>query len=146
MRHVVSSCSTFLPSTIKIFQFQRVFATERTRNLFQTKGNNSKSKKAGVVILVPDMSVCLVPHFYHISSNYSKGYSSYRADKKFYAVANWIHPKNNMSPYPLVKGDITDRFFGKTCYSVCKYQGSIRCCEKKTGKSQLTRKCTPVTH
>ena len=64
--------------------------------------------------------------FYQVSSKYSKGYSSYRADKKFYAdadadantIANWIRPKNNMSPpphpptpappTPLVVGDIID--------------------------------------
>ena len=39
-------------------------------------------------------------HFYQVSSKYSKGYSSYRADKKFYADAdaNRIRPKNNMPP------------------------------------------------
>ena len=39
-------------------------------------------------------------HFYQVSSKYSKGYSSYRADRKFYADANGICPKNNMSPHP----------------------------------------------
>ena len=51
----------------------------------KTKGDNSKSKKATVVILVHDTSSCPVLHFYQVSPKYSKGYSSYRVDKKFYA-------------------------------------------------------------
>ena len=41
-------------------------------------------------------------HFYQVSSKYSKGCSSYRADKnlKFYTDANGIRPKNNMPPPP----------------------------------------------
>ena len=66
----------------------------------KTKGDNSKSKKARVVNLVCDTSSCPDLHFYQVSSKYSKGYSSYRADKKFYADANGIRPKNNMSPDP----------------------------------------------
>ena len=38
-------------------------------------------------------------HFYQVPSKYSKGYSSYRADKKFYADTNGIHPKNNILPH-----------------------------------------------
>ena len=48
-----------------------------------TKGDNAKSKKGRVVILVRDTSSGPVLHFYQVSSKYSKGYSSYRADKKF---------------------------------------------------------------
>ena len=63
----------------------------------KTKGDNAKSKKARVVILVCDMSSGPVLHFYQVSSKYSNGYSSYRADNKFYADA--IHPKiNTVSP------------------------------------------------
>ena len=49
------------------------------------------------VILVHDTSSRPVLHFYQVSSIYSKGYTSYRADKKFYADvdANGIRPKNN---------------------------------------------------
>ena len=98
----------------------------------KTKGYNSKSKNARVANLVCDMSshpdlhfyqvqrvitpkvrkpelsilyVTLHPdlHFYQVSSKYSKWYSSYRGDKKFYAHAddnaNGIHPKNNV-PHP----------------------------------------------
>ena len=75
--------------------------TERTQNLFQTKqGNNSNSKKASVVILVCDMSSHPILHFYQVSSKYSKGYSSYRVDKKFYTDvdADGIRPKNNVPP------------------------------------------------
>ena len=69
----------------------------------KTKGNNSKSKKGRVNILVRNTSSGPVLHFYQVSSKYSKGYSSYRADKKFYADTNakGIHPKNNMYPPPL---------------------------------------------
>ena len=65
-----------------------------------TKGDNSKSKKNRVVNLVCNTSSHPDLHFYQISSKYSKGYSHYRADKKFYADAdaNGICPKNNMSP------------------------------------------------
>ena len=54
----------------------------------KTKGDNSKTKKGRVVILVRDKSSGPVLHFYHVSSNYSKGYSSYRADMKLYANAD----------------------------------------------------------
>ena len=66
----------------------------------KTKGDNSKSKKAGVVNLVCDTSSRPDLHFYQVSSKYSKGHLSYRADKKFFADANGIRPKNNMSPPP----------------------------------------------
>ena len=70
----------------------------------KTKGNNSKSKKARVIILIHDTSTRPVLHFYQVSSKYSKGDSSYRVDKKFNsdtdADANGIHPKNNMSLHP----------------------------------------------
>ena len=167
MWHVVWSYSTFQPSIIKIFQ--RVFDLQSGHKINGlslsniTKGDNTKSKKGRVVILVRDMSLgpvlhfCQVPskyskgyssyradtksfanktkgdnskskkgrvvilvcdtlsgpvlHFYQVSSKYSKGYSSYRADKKFYADANadanGIRPKSNLSPLPtLVGGDI----------------------------------------
>ena len=92
MWHVISSCSTFLPSTIEIFQ--RVLSYRADMKSFSnpTKGDNSESKKARVVNLVCNMSFRPDLHFYQVSSNYSKGYSRYRADKKFYADAN------NMSP------------------------------------------------
>ena len=60
--------------------------------------------KARVVILVGDIVTSPVLHFYQVSSKYSKGYRSYRTDKKFYADADadakGAHPKNNMSLYP----------------------------------------------
>ena len=62
----------------------------------KTKGDNSKSKKARVDNLVCDTSSCPDLHFYHVSSKYSKGYSSYRVDKKFYADTDGIRPKNNV--------------------------------------------------
>ena len=154
MQHVVWSCSTFLPSIIKIFQ--RVFDLQREHEINRlslsniTKGDNVKCKKGRLVILVsvtlsgPVLHFCQVPlkyskgyssyrvdtksfsnktkcdnskskkarvvnlvcdtssrpdlHFYQVSSKYSKGYSSYRADKKFYT--DRIHPKNNMPPLP----------------------------------------------
>ena len=48
----------------------------------KTKGNNFKSKKGRVVILVHDASSCPVLHFYQVSLKYSKGCSNYRADTK----------------------------------------------------------------
>ena len=74
--------------------------------LNKTKGDNSKSKKGRVVIFVRDTPSGPVLHFYEVSSKYSKGYSSYREDKRFYADAdaNGIPPKNNMSPPPFGSG------------------------------------------
>ena len=70
----------------------------------KTKGDNSKTKKARVVNLVCDTSSRPDLHFYQVSSKDSKGCSSYRADKKFYADADTdddgVRPKNNMSPPP----------------------------------------------
>ena len=63
-------------------------------------------KRKPVVNLVCDMSSHPDLQFYQVSSKYSKGYSSYRADKKFYADtnvdadANGIRSINNMSPPP----------------------------------------------
>ena len=44
-------------------------------NLNTRWGDKSKSKKARVVILVPDTSSHPVLHIYQVSSKYSKGYS-----------------------------------------------------------------------
>ena len=44
--------------------------------------NNAKSKEGRVVILVRTMSSAPDLHFCQVPSKYSKGYSSYRADKK----------------------------------------------------------------
>ena len=92
MPHVVWSCSTFLPSIIKIFQ--RLFDLQSGHQINGlslsniTKGDNTKNKKGRVVILVCDMWCGPVLHFCQVPSKYSKGYSSYRADKKFYADAD----------------------------------------------------------
>ena len=64
----------------------------------KTKCDSSKSKKARVVNLLCNTSSRPDLHFYQVSSKYSKGYSSYRVDKKFYADVDGIRPKNNMSP------------------------------------------------
>ena len=50
-----------------------------------TKGDNTKSKKGRVVILVRDTSSGPVLHFCPVPSKYSKGYSSYRADTKSFS-------------------------------------------------------------
>ena len=76
------------------------------------------------------MSPRPVLHFYQKSSKYSKGYSSYRADKKFYAnadadadadaEANGIRPKNNMSP-PFGRGK------GHNSQKIHKIASSLKC-------------------
>ena len=48
----------------------------------KTKGDNSKSKEARVVILVRDTSSGPVLHLYQVSQKYSKGSLTYRADTK----------------------------------------------------------------
>ena len=89
MRHIVWSCSTFLPSIIKIFQ--RVFDLKSGHEINGlslsniTKGDNTKSKKGRVVILVCDTSSDPVLHFCQVPSKYSKGYSSYRVDTKSFS-------------------------------------------------------------
>ena len=47
-----------------------------------TKGDNAKSKKGRVVILIHDTTSGPVLHFCQVPSKYSKGYSSYRAEGK----------------------------------------------------------------
>ena len=70
MRHVIWSCSVFLPSIIKIFQ--RVFDLQSRHEIYGlslsniTKGDNLKSKKGRVVILLPNMSSGL----FYISAKY----------------------------------------------------------------------------
>ena len=64
-RHVVLSCSTYLPSTIIIYSKGYSSYRVDTKSISnKTKGNNSKNKKARVVILVRDTSSSLVLHFY----------------------------------------------------------------------------------
>ena len=60
-----------------------------------TKGDNAKSKKGRVVILVCDMSSGPVLHFCQVPSKYSKGYSSYRTDKK--SISNKTKGDNSKS-------------------------------------------------
>ena len=96
MRHVVWSCSTFLPSIIKIFQ--KVFDLQSGHEINGlslsniTKGGNAKSKKGRLVILVHDTSSGPVLHFCQVLSKYSKGYSSYRTDEK--SISNKIKGDN----------------------------------------------------
>ena len=49
---------------------------------------NPKVRKSRVVSLVCNTSSCPDLHFYQVPLKYSKGYSSYRGDKKFYADAD----------------------------------------------------------
>ena len=80
-QHVISSCSTFIPTIIKIFR--RVFvlqSRDKKSNSNTRRGDNSKREKAKVVIY--DMSSGPVLHYYQISSKYSKECSTYIADTK----------------------------------------------------------------
>ena len=85
----------FYQVTSKYSQGYWSYSVDKKSISNKTKGINSKSKKARVVILVHDTSSRPVVHFYQVSSIYSKGYSSYRADVKIYADtdANGIRPK-----------------------------------------------------
>ena len=86
MWQVFSSCSTFLPSIIKIFQ--RVFNLQSRQKINAssfsniTNGDNTKSKKGRVVILERNTPSHPILHFYQIPSKYSEGYSSLRANTK----------------------------------------------------------------
>ena len=65
--------------------------TEGTPNAFQIKQRviSPKVRKPELSFLYAcDTSSCPDLHFYQVLSKYSKGYSSYRADKKFYANAD----------------------------------------------------------
>ena len=98
MQHFIWSCSTFLPSTIKIFQ--RVFELQSGHEIFLIKQRviTPKVRKPELSILYAIHVLIYISTKYH--KKYSKGYSSYKGDKKFYANAdtNGIRPKNNMSP------------------------------------------------
>ena len=99
MQHVIWSCSTFLQSIIKIFQ--RLFDLQSGHKINGlslsniTKGDNGKSKKGGVVILVCDTSSGPVLHFCKVPLKYSNGYSSYRADQK--SISNKTKEYNSKS-------------------------------------------------
>ena len=82
MQHVMSSCSTFVPSIIKIFL--RVFVLQirdKKSNSNTRRGGNSKSKKKSQIFAC-DISSGPVLHYYQVSSKYSKECSTYRADTK----------------------------------------------------------------
>ena len=70
-----------LHSIIKIFQRAFDFQSRHEINGLSlsniTKGDNAKSKKGRVVILVRNKSSGPVLHFCQVPSKYSKGYSSY---------------------------------------------------------------------
>ena len=89
MRHIAWSCSTFLPNILKIFQ--RVFDLQSGHEINGlslskiTKGDNTKSKKGRVVILVYDTLSGPVLHFCQVPSKYSQGYWSYRVDTKSFS-------------------------------------------------------------
>ena len=86
MRHIAWSYYTFLPSSLKIFQMVFDLQSGHEINGLSlskiTKGDNTKSKKGRVVILVYDTSSGPVLHFCQVPSKYSKGYWSYRVDTK----------------------------------------------------------------
>ena len=60
-----------------------------------TKGDNSKSKEGSVVILVRNTSSYPILQFYKVTSKYSEGYSSYRADEK--SISNKTKGDNSKS-------------------------------------------------
>ena len=94
MQQVVSLCSAFLSTKIKIIQ--RVLVTEQTRNPIQTKeGEITPKVRKPVVILVRNMPSCPVLHFYQVLSKYSERYSCYRADMK--SNSNTIRGDNTKS-------------------------------------------------
>ena len=59
-----------------------VQSRDKKLNSKTRRGDNSKSKKAEVVILVCDMSSSPVLHYYQVLSKYSKECSTYIADTK----------------------------------------------------------------
>ena len=76
MRHILLSCSTFLPSTIKYSDGYSAYRVDM-KSISKTKGDNSKSKKASVVTFIRNKLSCPVLHFYQVSLKYSKGYLTY---------------------------------------------------------------------
>ena len=95
MWHVVSSCSTFLPSIIKIFQ--RIFNLQSGHKIYAWSLSDitKRGKKGRVVILVQDTLSCPVLHAYQVPSKYSKLYSSYRVDTK--SISNTKKRDNSRS-------------------------------------------------
>ena len=60
-----------------------------------TKGDNSKSKEARVVIRVRNTSSCPILQFNKVPTKYSEGYSSYSADEK--SISNKTKGDNSKS-------------------------------------------------
>ena len=65
----------------------------------KTKGNNSKSKKGRVVILVRNTSGPVL-HFYQVSSKYSKGHSSQERKRCLTPTPMGSVPKTTCTPPP----------------------------------------------
>ena len=65
--------------------------------IFRSAKDNSKSKESRVVILVRNTSSCPILQFYKVPSNYSEGYSSYRADMK--SISNKTKGENSKSKH-----------------------------------------------
>ena len=70
------------------FQRCSCYRADMTMHLKPSRGNNSESMKARVVILVRDTSTWPVLHNCELSWLYSKGYSSYRADTNMHLKAS----------------------------------------------------------
>ena len=110
-QHVVLSCSTSLPSIIKIFQ--RVFKLQSGHKINAeslsniTKGDNAKSKKGRVVILVCGPSSHPVLHFYQVPLKYS----SYRADTK--SISNKTKGVCDMSSCPVLHFHLVSSKYSK---------------------------------
>ena len=79
-----------------------------------TKGDNSKSKKGRVVILVRNTLCCPVLQFYKVPSKYSEEYSSYNADEK--SISNKTKGDNSKSKEARVLILVCDTSSGPVLY------------------------------
>ena len=85
--HISTKYHKNIPNGI---QFTEWTGNQYIVNVKYNKGDNTKSKKGRVVILVQARVVilicmtlsCPVLHFYQVPSKYSEGYSSHRVDTK----------------------------------------------------------------
>ena len=72
-QHVISPNSTFLPSIIKLLWRILELQSGNQIKFKHKKGDKSKSKKARVVIIVPNTSFRPALPFYQVSSNIPEG-------------------------------------------------------------------------
>ena len=87
------------------------YGADTKLHLNQSRGNNSESTKARVVILVRDTSSRPVLHYCEVSWLYSKGFSSYKADANIHEK----HQRGDNSKYSKESSHFCTRHIVVSC-------------------------------